>query len=344
MGKVMFMRKGDMHKMPTGLPSGYTILEYIESTGTQYIDTEYKPNKDTHVLCEVEYKISSATTFLFGGRTSSTANMFSFLQYQSSYRYDYNTTNMSFGTGVSYTEKFKIDANKNTIILSDNETKSATYASFTAPVSMYIFANNNNGTVQGLCTAKVYYFKIYDNEVLVRDFIPCISNTGETGLYDLVGKKFYSNAGTDVFYSNLEHPPVVDVGTVWLYTSNNSFTVPITGKYQVEMHGGGGGGGGAGNKTTGSYVLASGYGGGGSGQLYTLQLTKGDSYAIVVGVGGQAGIASKIYTEWEDANSYSSSTRTAATAGGTGGTTSFGSYSVKGGNGVVQAQVTLRQS
>ena len=34
-----------------GLPKEYQKVEYIESTGTQYIDTEYKPNsKNTHSL------------------------------------------------------------------------------------------------------------------------------------------------------------------------------------------------------------------------------------------------------------------------------------------------------
>lgn len=30
----------------SGLPSGYTQLEYIESTGTQYIDTNFFPSEN----------------------------------------------------------------------------------------------------------------------------------------------------------------------------------------------------------------------------------------------------------------------------------------------------------
>ena len=33
------------------LPNTYLQLEYIESTGTQYIDTLYMPNKNTYVYC-----------------------------------------------------------------------------------------------------------------------------------------------------------------------------------------------------------------------------------------------------------------------------------------------------
>ena len=45
----------------------------------------------------------------------------------------------------------------------------------------------------------LYSCQIYDNGTLVRDFVPCINGSGEVGLYDLVGKQFYGNAGTGVF-------------------------------------------------------------------------------------------------------------------------------------------------
>ena len=45
MGKVLFMRKGETHTAPTkGLPSGFTKLAYIQSSGTQYVDTGVVPN------------------------------------------------------------------------------------------------------------------------------------------------------------------------------------------------------------------------------------------------------------------------------------------------------------
>ena len=42
------------------LPNGYKELEYIESTGTQYIDTGFTPNANTRV--EVTYENPSATS------------------------------------------------------------------------------------------------------------------------------------------------------------------------------------------------------------------------------------------------------------------------------------------
>ena len=45
----------------------------------------------------------------------------------------------------------------------------------------------------------VYSCQIYANGNLIRDFVPCVDFTGNAGLYDLVGGKFYGNAGTGSF-------------------------------------------------------------------------------------------------------------------------------------------------
>ena len=58
MGKCLFMRKGSVHTVPgSRLPYGYTELTYIQSSGTQYIDTGVKAKNDTKVIadCEITY-------------------------------------------------------------------------------------------------------------------------------------------------------------------------------------------------------------------------------------------------------------------------------------------------
>ena len=121
-------------------------------------------------------------------------------------------------------------------------------------------------------------------------------------------------------------PPV---GTTWLYEENGTFVVPADGTYQVEMHGGGGGGGGGGNSEFGSLRLGNGQGGGASGNLFTCTLTKGETYAVKIGAGGAGGKKSILgYDE-----TYGWSAASSATSGSNGGTTSFGKYSISGGQG-----------
>lgn len=42
-------------------------------------------------------------------------------------------------------------------------------------------------------------FKIYDNNDLVRDFIPVLDNNGIACLFDKVENKYYYNQGTGEF-------------------------------------------------------------------------------------------------------------------------------------------------
>lgn len=51
------------------LPTGYTPLEWIESTGTQYVDTEFAPNQDTRAVMDFELTSSySSIRSIFGVR------------------------------------------------------------------------------------------------------------------------------------------------------------------------------------------------------------------------------------------------------------------------------------
>ena len=50
---------------------------------------------------------------------------------------------------------------------------------------------------------KIYEFKLYDNDILVRNFIPCYRKIDNVpGMYDVVNGVFYTNAGTDEFITD----------------------------------------------------------------------------------------------------------------------------------------------
>ena len=57
----------------------------------------------------------------------------------------------------------------------------------------------NTGSVVPCKNTKIYSCKLYDNDVLVRDFIPVLDKDGTPCMYDKVEKKFYYNAGTGQF-------------------------------------------------------------------------------------------------------------------------------------------------
>ena len=186
------------------LPNGYTKLEYIESTGTQYIDTEFKPNNNTRVKMDSRFKSkpSGNNAGLFGSRTTANNKNYALLFIPSTFRSDYNNV-YDQTWSVSAITRRVYDKNKETTII-DGIAKSYTNSTFQTDYAMVLFALNAAGTIQWYASMILYSCQIYDNGNLIRDFVPCIDPTGTVGLYDVVGAKFYSNAGTGVFIAGPE--------------------------------------------------------------------------------------------------------------------------------------------
>ena len=209
------------------LPDGYTEVQYIQSTGTQWINTGFKPNQNTRAALTVDAKPSTAAAWLFGARNGNTDRTFGLLSFNSQYRSDYNNSTEEYST-VTPSGKFTVDKDKN--VTKFNETIGVTAKSgvFQCTYPMFLFANNNAGTAAGFGSFKLYVCQLYDNGNLIRDFVPCIDPTGAVGLYDQVESKFYGNAGTGVFlagplratlpegYTQLEY--IQSSGAQWIDT------------------------------------------------------------------------------------------------------------------------------
>ena len=201
MGKVLFMRKGETHTAPNhGLPSGYTPLAYIESSGTQYINTGFKPNNNTRVLLDADYTKIGTWICLFGAEDDSNlTNGFELWETESqaiSFYYG-SATNMVQTIPTSGRHVF--DCDKNVYKVDNSITLTNGAATFSCANSLYLFAILRSGSVEFKSAYKLYSCQIYDNDVLARDFVPCINASGEVGLYDLVGQQFYGNAGIGTF-------------------------------------------------------------------------------------------------------------------------------------------------
>lgn len=194
------------------LPSGYTELEYIQSSGTQYIDTGFKPNQDTRVVTKFDMIQTDTTWRKLWGSASGTYNLDFAL-------WNDGTTKLQsyYGTKTNNTVpitsmSLNVDANKN-IWKYSGETITFDKNNFTCAYSMYVFNVNKDDHPEYLPgMMKLYLFKIYDNDVLVRDFIPCKNPSGTVGLYDSVNNQFYQNAGSGTFIAGPEIPSIEDKG------------------------------------------------------------------------------------------------------------------------------------
>lgn len=191
---------------PESLPEGYLRLEYIESTGTQYIDTGFKHNQNTRVVMDAQFTNLSSTAgvqWLFDGRASDGSGCKGVFY---DHRDNLNKVSCDYAAisnryrfaDLNASDRLHIDYNKNVVTI-NGHVKTYSAVSFQSNYSMALFALNNNGTVESYGSSRIYSCKIYDNDFLVRNFIPCKNAQDAVGLYDLVTETFYANQGTGAF-------------------------------------------------------------------------------------------------------------------------------------------------
>ena len=67
-----------------------------------------------------------------------------------------------------------------------------------SPKSLTLYYTTGSSNPKG--SFKTYYWKIFDNNVLVRNYIPCYRKKDNVvGLYDNINDKFYVNLGEGIF-------------------------------------------------------------------------------------------------------------------------------------------------
>ena len=203
------------------LPEGYTELEYIESSGKQYIDTGFKPNQNTRIIADMKLEDKTSTSVLFGSRVSVSSLRYEFLSASGLFYSPYNTSAGS--TMTATLDKIIIDKNKNVTSVNNNIFSTFSTSTFQCNWNLYLFAVNNNGVATLQSHAKLYSCKIYDNDILIRNFISCKNLSGTIGLYDTVNSQFYQNAGAGTFIAG---PEIIQ-------PSSDFITINYKGSYNV---------------------------------------------------------------------------------------------------------------
>lgn len=195
------------------LPSGYTELEYIQSSGTQYINTNFKPNGQSRIVMDCAPTSISSTFCFYCARsdTSATVSDTNTLFFVSNaYRGDYYGQSKSTSSCYSANTRIVIDNNKGTIkIGSYSITISSVSISSPMPWILMASAKNsgaavNTSSLGNYASMKLYSCQIYNNGVLVRNFVPAKNSGGTVGLYDLLNGVFYTNAGSGTFAAGTE--------------------------------------------------------------------------------------------------------------------------------------------
>lgn len=184
------------------LPSDYTQLDYIESDGTKYIQTNYTLTNNNAVEMKLSVASNSTNKMLFGSRTGASSqnisinattqivadfNNSSYSTYRVSYSHTADTPYIVY---ASKAKRTIYDEEGN--VLAENSTNCTD--TITTPQNATLFYINPKPSASWYIPsgAKIYYCKIWNGDTLVRDMIPCYRNSDSVlGMYDLVNNVFY---------------------------------------------------------------------------------------------------------------------------------------------------------
>lgn len=200
------------------LPSGYIKLEYIESTGTQYINTGVSAPEGMRVECQAEFtSLRSGLNMLFGSHDAADPYYRNYLAANSAGNWELGAYGVATFGAITTGRKYSIDV---CTISGDIFAKidgMSYYIGDIAPstkrssLSVYLFALHYAGGLLW-ASAKLYGAKIYLNASggnPIRDFIPCKNASGVVGMWDDANGQFYTNAGTGAFTAGPEVKPAL---------------------------------------------------------------------------------------------------------------------------------------
>lgn len=189
------------------LPSGYKELSYIESTGTQYIDTGLTGTNNFEFRTSYMLKsIDAEYHYLFG---SSDSQMYLLRTSQSNSKVGFigaSGTSVNFGNiTTNVWNDLEITHDGTTATVDFNGTESTgSIGSTTLTRNIYLFARDHQGSPYVTTSEhmligcmKETYIKLGSQE---WHGIPCIRmSDGEVGMYDTVTEAFFGNSGTGTF-------------------------------------------------------------------------------------------------------------------------------------------------
>lgn len=191
------------------LPPGARWVEYLESTGTQYIDSGIECTSDINVSFSAQC-LTSVNLAMCGGIRTDQAPIY-FRHHSSpsepnAYWCQNNAVNeasLKLPQGTTSTDRLTIEVyprDGRGSINGTNYSFSQLQQGLTTGKSYGIFGRiSNNGSIQSR-PSRIWYFGIYNNSALVRNFRPiAIGNTGY--MFDLVTGDYlqYGNKGTGNF-------------------------------------------------------------------------------------------------------------------------------------------------
>lgn len=197
----------NLTKPDSRLPDDYQEVEYLESSGTQYLRTPWKYDIGDPNSPDVKIELTACINdnySVFGSRDTfnltASNGKYIFRSYNRSSSPDINP---DINTGNELI-KWYFDI---TTLYADNINVGSTVKTHgsggSLPILLFARYDNRSGypdadDIGGNC--KIASFKVWEDNSQICDMIPCFRIIdGEIGMYDLITETFYTNQGTGEF-------------------------------------------------------------------------------------------------------------------------------------------------
>lgn len=200
------------------VPSEYQAVEYLQSSGTQYINIpDFYPTGETEFETTflTTNVIASSGNFggIFGARETYYLNGYCYTTYsekasQKRGHFLYGSSSSSSVNNIRYDGRIVVNV-KMTTVFHNHELSSDQFTgytsvpakTFTSPRTMDIFAMNSESGDGEFFRGNLYSLKFWTNSsTLAYDFIPCYRKSDSVaGLFDRVNSGFYTNNGSGTF-------------------------------------------------------------------------------------------------------------------------------------------------
>ena len=210
------------------LPDEYQKVEYIESTGTQYIELDYVPQRYDEITSKFSMTSvpsgASNSMALFSAGTGTYQLIFLLANVSSGnsvngayYKYFASGDATRFNFYPSANTQYTVHVASDGGVTCNGYSNSSSYGgSLDANENLFLMKRaNNTAPFMG----RLYSFKIQNDGETVVELIPCYRKSDDViGLYDYATGTFYTNAGTGTFTkgSDVTSPGTVYGGTVTL--------------------------------------------------------------------------------------------------------------------------------
>lgn len=177
-------------------------IEYLQSTGTQWIDLDYYADQYTSMTAKFQYTATTAQQYLFSIRDAWDVMFGFYINGSSKFAFSfnnathYNATKINLAANTSLHTLSISACNTNGTVVFDNKTINLSGGTRN-PGSIRLFGAVGTPPY-GRPKMKLYNISFSRNGVLDCDLIPV--RKGTTGyMYDKVSGKLYGNSGTDTF-------------------------------------------------------------------------------------------------------------------------------------------------